>query len=198
MMRNPLLVIATVLILIVTTLSPTLVEHGKEIPDSEDYDDFTPILRFVVASDVHVGDSGSEAEEQRLKELFEYAYAYSDNHDRYDGLDGVFIVGDFSERGTPYSMRKFFDIANGNLRDDTTLRVSLGNHEYYADAPSTIPNFLSVSGYDSPNSHLVIDGYHFIGVSSDGMNGGYSTYDEETLTWLMVLYSKTLFLTQSQ
>ncbi len=183
MMKNPLLVVATILIVITTAFSPIVIDH-REVPYTHGIpEDFTPILRFVVASDVHVEDSGSDVEERRLKELFEYAYAYSDDHEGYDGLDGVFIVGDFSNRGTPYSMQKFFDIANGNLREGTTLRVSLGNHEYYADASSTIPNFLSISGYDSPNSHLVIDGYHFILLSpyKDGRGDG---YDGQCREWL--------------
>lgn len=30
------------------------------------------------------------------------------------------------------------------------------------------------------NTHYKVNGYHFIGVTSDGMNGGYATYDDDT------------------
>ena len=34
------------------------------------------------------------------------------------------------------------------------------------------------------NTHYKVNGYHFIGVSSDNMNGGYSLYDDETVNWV--------------
>ena len=135
---------------------------------------FEPVLRFVVASDVHVDDQDSEQEEERLVKLFEAAYAYAGSQSGHKKLDGVFIVGDFSNRGTPSSMKKFFSIVDEQLRDETTFRVSLGNHEYYYNKNNTVQDFLGVSGYESADTHLTIGGYHFLMVSPDKGGKGYN------------------------
>ena len=61
---------------------------------------FRPVIRFVAASDVHIDDSNSDAEEERLANLYKTAYAYSDAHESYKALDAVFFAGDFTNYGT--------------------------------------------------------------------------------------------------
>jgi len=136
---------------------------------------FRPVIRFVAASDVHVADSGSEAEDGRLADLYKTAYAYADAHESYKALDGVFFAGDFTDAGTPASMKKFVKIVDKNDQDYTVTRVSLGNHEFYnGDITTVVPNLKEAFGYESDDSHLVIEGYHFIMVSPDGDGHSFS------------------------
>lgn len=95
-------------------ISLILIVFSLCVPVSAD-EDYTPVLRFAVASDVHIADSGSDLEEQRLAKLFDASYAYSESQS-YKNLDGVFFAGDISDNGSRTSMRKFFDIVNANVR----------------------------------------------------------------------------------
>lgn len=142
---------------------------------------FRPVIRFVAASDVHVDDSGSTAEDARLADLYAAAYAYSDAHESYKALDGVFFAGDFTNSGTPTSMQKFVNIVDKNAKDYTVTRVSLGNHEFYSDASATVSNLLEAFGYDDDDAHLVIEGYHFILISPNQEGNG---FDAEKQEWL--------------
>lgn len=137
-------------------------------------EEFSPAVRFVVASDVHVADLDSQQEEQRLAQLFTVAYDYAAGHKTYTGLDGVFFVGDVSDRGTPFSLQKFFRIVEENVREGTVVRSSMGNHEYYDNAELAEYRFLTAGGYDSPDAHLELGGYHFILLSPDEGGKGYS------------------------
>ena len=145
-------------------------------------EEFTPVLRFVVASDVHVADVKSEQEEQRLADLFTVAYDYAAGHGSYTALDGVFFAGDVSDRGTPYSLQKFFSIVEENVREGTQVRAILGNHEYYDNADLADYRFVTASGYESSDSHLVVGGYHFIFVSPDKGGKGYSADKQKFLS----------------
>ncbi|MBQ2724529.1 MAG: metallophosphoesterase [Clostridia bacterium] len=143
---------------------------------------FRPVIRFVAASDVHIDDSNSEAEDERLANLYKTAYAYSDAHESYKALDAVFFAGDFTNYGTLSSMKKFAKIVAKNDQDYTITRVSLGNHEFYnGDVTTTVPNLKEALGYEDDDTHVVIEGYHFIMVSADGEGNGYSA---EKQTWL--------------
>ena len=145
----------------------------------------TPVLRFVVASDIHLKDEGDVYDEQ-FRELFASAYAYSDASADYNALDAIMIAGDCTDNGTQEQINRFFSIANANLREGTTFGAVLGNHEF--NTVSTVAGvkemFTSASGLDDVNHHWVINGYHFILVSvgRDGEKGWY--YSTETYEWL--------------
>ena len=142
--------------------------------------DFLPSLRFVVASDVHIGDSGSDKEEARLAKLFDTAYSYAESQS-YKRLDGAFFVGDISDRGTSYSLDKFFNIVNENVRSETTVRAILGNHEFYTDSSRTVSRFLSSSGYSEADTDFVMGGYHFIMMCPENGGRGYTSTQK---SWL--------------
>ena len=147
--------------------------------------EFQPILRFVVASDVHIHDSDSEQEEERLAKLFDVAYAYARKQKGYKNLDAVLIAGDFVNRGTPSSMEKAFSIVEENIKKGTEFRAIMGNHEFYheeKDTKRTEQNWLAASGYDSADAHLIIGGYHFVMISPDTKGTGYSAQKQR---WLM-------------
>ena len=134
---------------------------------------FTPVLRFVAASDVHIDDSSSDREEQRLAQLYETAYAYADAQ-AYGKLDGVFYAGDISNRGTSSSLDKFFGIVNANNRAGTLSRAVLGNHEFYTDPANTLSRFLASSGYETSDCDVELGGYHFIMLCPENGGNGYT------------------------
>ena len=162
--------------------SPARTGELAEVSDEAYFADFEPVLRFAVASDVHVADINSKQEEQRLRDLFDVAYGYADNYDGYTGLDAAFFVGDVSDRGTTYSLQKFFSIARRCTREGTTLHATMGNHEYYDSVTMAEYRFMKAGGYESTDAHMELGGYHFIFVSPDGKGKSYSKDKQEFLS----------------
>ena len=145
---------------------------------SQNQRDFTPILRFAVTSDIHLRDSAAEDYDSRkqLAEFMRTAYAYSDAQDDYSVLDGLFFAGDITQTGSQSAQTYFFNYVNENLREGSVARAVMGNHEFYSTGYYTVAsfaqapkNFMTYSGYDSVDAHIVIKGYHFIFLSMDVM-----------------------------
>ena len=141
--------------------------------------DFTPILRFAVASDIHYGQSAN-AQDTKLQNLMEGAYDYSDNHAKYTALDGVFFVGDIADRGRTTELNRFFTAFYGYRRQGTEAQAILGNHEFYTEPENTVSRYLAASGYDSADRHITIAGYHFILMSPSHYDG----FNDEKISWL--------------
>ncbi|MBP5350188.1 MAG: metallophosphoesterase, partial [Clostridia bacterium] len=116
---------------------------------------FVPILRFAVFSDAHYGESVN-AQDQKLHDLIEGAYDYSDNHAKYQTLDGVFAVGDIADRGTLTELNRFFTDFYTYIRPGTAAQAVLGNHEFYSEPANTVSRYLTASGYDSADRHITI------------------------------------------
>ena len=142
---------------------------GKELPKTPD--DFTPVLRFAVCSDVHLSGETETDEGKMHAEHFDKmlkgVYAYSDKCE-YNKLDAVMVVGDMTGRGQPAQYEQFNSILNDNLRDGTEKLIILGNHEFidYRDYDPTIGyDMFKQYVRDNVDDHRVINGYHFIGVS---------------------------------
>ena len=161
--------------------SPARSGELAAVSDEDYFAAFEPVLRFVVASDVHVADVNSAQEEQRLAELFEVAYDYADNYDGYTGLDGVFFAGDVSDRGTAFALQRFFLIVGRSVREGTQVRATMGNHDFYDDASIAAYRFADVANYESTDAHLTIGGYHFIFLSPDGKGKSYSKTKQDFL-----------------
>ncbi|MBQ8944655.1 MAG: hypothetical protein IJ050_09195, partial [Clostridia bacterium] len=70
---------------------------NKEPPKAPE--DFTPVLRFAVTSDVHLDGDPQQPAALRLAQLFEDSYAYA-NGEKYKNLDAVVVVGDFATSGS--------------------------------------------------------------------------------------------------
>ena len=152
-----------------------------EVSDADYFANFEPVLRFAVASDVHVANVKSDQEEQRLEELFAVSYDYADNYDGYKGLDGIFFAGDVTDRGTEFSLQKFFSRVRKFAREGTVVRATMGNHEFYDNAELIEFRFLKASGYETIDTHLELGGYHFIFVSPDGNGKSYSKAKQDFL-----------------
>lgn len=145
-------------------------------------DDFTPVLRFVACSDIHLDGDENQQAAIRFANLFNDMYEYAEGCE-YKNLDAVLVAGDFTGGGAEKEYQIYNKIIEENKKDETQVLTILGNHEFidYRDVDATV-------GYDvfrqyineDVDTDIVINGYHFIGVSYDD-NG--KTYSGKT-EWL--------------
>ena len=186
-MRTAILVIA----LIAVMLSAVACS-----PKDDGSGEFEPVLRFAVTSDVHIRSTSNDYQSlDHLTRMIDGAYKYSDAQE-YSKLDGIFFVGDNTQNGKKAEQTIFFDTLKSKVREGTVARAVMGNHEFYSVGsgsdrylPDSIAqstaNFLSYSGYESQNVHLVINGYHFILVSADSYDKANQIYlTKSTLDWM--------------
>ena len=139
---------------------------GKEIKTPEN---FEPVVRFIVCSDIHLNGEEDQEAAIRFANLFNDMYEYSDNSE-YKKLDAVIVAGDFTGGGAEKEYEMFNKIVAENKKEETQILTVLGNHEFieYRDVDATV-------GYDvykkfiseNVDTDVVINGYHFIGVSYD-------------------------------
>ena len=140
---------------------------GKKISTPEN---FEPILRFIASSDIHLNGDEEQINAIRLKNLITDIYKYSETQS-YKKLDALMVVGDFAGGGAEEEYASFNKIVDSVIRKDETQVITvLGNHEFinYRDVDATV-------GYkvykkminENVDTDIVINGYHFIGVSYD-------------------------------
>lgn len=139
-----------------------------------DNDGFTPVFRFVVASDMHLSATNPDTSMNagRFRDMFvqmnEYAAAQE-----YDGLDAILLAGDISDGGTPADLALAKSIIDSNLKESTELVITMGNHDFWgnkSNPTAMIGQFESYFG--DVNSHKVIGGYHFITLCADKDRAG--------------------------
>ena len=142
---------------------------NPQITEIKTPDDFTPVLRFVVCSDIHLDGDETQEAAVRFGNLFGDMYAHSENYG-YKNLDAVVVAGDFTGAGEEKEYQVYNKIVAENIKEGTQLLTVLGNHEFiaYRDVDATV-------GYDvykkfvheDVDRDVVINGYHFICVSYD-------------------------------
>lgn len=126
---------------------------------------FTPKLRFIVMSDVHVKPEKDCKELERLKKGLASAYRYAESCD-YNRIDALYVVGDFANRGAEQEMINFKEVTDAYLKPETEMTVSLASHEYHGDGVDAAREKLARILGMPYNSHKVINGFHFISVST--------------------------------
>ena len=155
-------------------------------------EDFSPVMRFAVASDVHIRDAAVNdlCSHAMLDALLEAVYDYADAQSGYTGLDGLFFTGDNTQTASEAEQLYFFDTVRAALRDGTVMRAVMGNHEFFGTGRYTEEsfiqaplNFIEYSGYDAANAHFLLGGYDFIFLSNDVYAPG-AAFSEEKLAWL--------------
>ena len=132
-------------------------------------EEFTPVLRFVACSDIHLNGDENQSNAKRFADLINDMYEYSENSE-YKNLDAIVVAGDFTGGGAEKEYEVYNKIIAENVKDDTQVLTILGNHEFidYRDVDASV-------GYDvfkkyiseDVDTDIVINGYHFIGVSYD-------------------------------
>lgn len=138
-----------------------------ELPKAPD--DFTPVLRFAVASDVHIHvddkTDDSQPERIRLAQFINKAYELAESSNTgYTKLDAICFAGDVANQGLDEEAEVFINICKENIRPGTQLLNVLGNHDQFKGADTALTRFEKI--FDAPlNYNVVINGYHLIGVS---------------------------------
>lgn len=147
---------------------PTVPRDMPKTPE-----DFTPVLRFMVCSDIHINDEITDQKEpDRFVKAVETAYAYA-KAQKYSSLDAVCVAGDFTDQGKREQYEIFISCAEKALNDSTRLLICSGNHEYieYREDPEQGAEVGALVYEEmlgrSEDEHNIINGYHFISVSYD-------------------------------
>lgn len=152
-------------IMLVTGLSPVTKHKQQKLEtelENEIEGDFTPVFRFAIGSDVHIS-AGDPLNTQRLSQMIETAYRYSDSHPTYQKLDAFLLAGDNVDQGTDEEYAILTDVLQKGIREETKLITIMGNHEF---------NTTGHEGYErnmgkALDKHEVVNGFHFIGISPD-------------------------------
>ncbi|MBE6770576.1 MAG: hypothetical protein E7547_00355 [Ruminococcaceae bacterium] len=148
---------------------------------------FKPVLRFLVVSDVHYADDADCIERKRMTQALETAYKLSENEE-YSKLDALYVVGDFSKRGSEAQMLSFKQTLDEYIKEGTDVTVSLASHEFMTDGEEeALKRFGRIFGME-PDTHKVINGYHFISVTST--NGCH--FDEAKQAWVAAELKKAV------
>lgn len=140
-------------------------------------------LTVGVVSDVHLTDDGANKTDETFKNVLQY---YKENN-----VDVLIVTGDIANNGGIASYKRFNDAFKSvypTAEEAPTKVLVMGNHDYMSMNTSGLTvaqaqeRFSTMLGAE-PNSHQVIKGYHFIGVSSEseGLDG---TFTDTSMDWL--------------
>lgn len=159
----------------------TEVISSSEISDDSG-DEGTTYSDEVILRAGILGDAQSLANESRG--ITQYRKAL--NMFKNMGIDVLIDVGDTSDVYDPQVWREYknvFDTVFQNSDEQPEMLVNMGNHEYYgsSDKEEAREIFNEIFGKSSSNEHKVINGYHFINITT---YDEYCLYSQETLDWL--------------
>ena len=142
---------------------------------------FIPVLRFIAASDTHVRDD--DGMPYRIRKMLDMAYAMAEADPAYPALDALMVSGDLTNDGTKPEFDRFIAAVNGSLREGTQfVGVVAKNHDGYEMPRKEMRGYYSSISGNDPDFHVVINGYHFIGVSASPLDGVH--YSAAQQTWL--------------
>lgn len=132
--------------------------------------DFSPVLRFAVCSDIHLGKENFETNKEKFEKLFAVSYKTAENDLVHSTLDALLVAGDFTDCGSEEQYKLFKSILDENLKDETSLICCLGNHEFIDCSNKNESDEKAVERFkkyvhEKTDNHVVICGYHFISVS---------------------------------
>ena len=117
---------------------------SENVSDDDYFNNFKPVLRFSVASDVHIENSKT-TKDDRLRQMIEVSYELAEESDiGYDNLDAILFAGDIADTGTTYQFNRFKQILDENVNDGTEVLTTLGNHEFFTNPSQTVARYLSV------------------------------------------------------
>ena len=129
-----------------------------------------PVLRFIAASDLHYcfEPDGTEAfSVSNFETSLRNAYAWADSQP-YRRIDALYIAGDFVMNGTEAEMRRVRGTLDSCVKPETEVTLILGSHECENEDENEAvasDRLRSIFGME-PDTHKVINGFDFIGLSS--------------------------------
>ena len=156
------------------------------------FDEDNIVTSFGAISDIHingtVGGYNCNKYDKALQLLKKYAGGK---------LDAVTIAGDLSASAYDSSIGTAFKtITDAQLGEDANVFFISGNHDaqegqwstldqFYADLSKYTVKDLPSSQHERGNRHMIINGYHYIGVNMmDYWNASEALFVEQDLAWL--------------
>lgn len=163
------------------TFFASIVNTFTVVKVPEDKTDFTPVIRFMVASDTHVESAGDRLC-MRVNKALKLSYAIAEADDEYNNLDAVVFCGDVTDNGRRDQFCGFQSTINSALCDGTEYIAMLAkSHDGGTLDKQSLEYFKSISGLEN-DMHTVVNGYHFITLSASKTPGEqYSEYQREWL-----------------
>ena len=157
-----------------------------------DFDEDNIVLSFGAVSDIHingtVGGYNCNKYDNALQLLQKYAGGK---------LDGITIAGDLSASAYDSSIgAAFSQITDKYMGDNANVFFITGNHDaqdsqwstlnqFYSDLGKYTENDLPSTDLARGNRHMVINGYHYIGVNMmDYWGASEAAFDNQDLEWL--------------
>lgn len=178
--RTLLAKIMAFLFSVVSIFSAGLPSGDLTVPEAPE--DFTPVIRFAVCSDIHLNGEEGCAEEERLTKLINFMYDYSSEQE-YDSFDALVCVGDTMNSGAEAEYDQFNRIIEENLnQDETQLLICTGNHEYITtrDTDASVGARFFEEKIGPLDTNAVINGYHFVLASYDDDGRSF----DEKINWM--------------
>lgn len=172
------------MILALFTASTNFLGLFIRVPEIETVsDDFTPVLRFTAASDVHV-ETYNDIRSRRMAKMLKTSYAIARADEHYKKLDGVLFAGDSADSGAGFQFMTFQSVLNANLKKGTQPMVIVAkSHDCGTYKKDALTFYETLSGLTT-DYHYVLNGFHFIGISTTHDNDTDVKYTETQLTWL--------------
>jgi len=143
---------------------------------------FVPVLRFIAASDTHVRDEGDFTCE-RIEKMMEETYRLAAQDAAHPTLDALLLAGDVTDDGNATEFEKLENTLHTAVKSETKLlAIAAKNHDGYHMSREDERNTIAAITGNDADFHVVINGYHFIGLSVSSK--WLSHYDKGQLNWL--------------
>ncbi len=156
---------------------------------------FTPVLRFAAASDVHIKEPG-DASCKKLEKLLKKCRSLAENDTKYPRLDALIMVGDTANSGEKEQFDAFFDLLDRYKSPETQYLGVMAKYHDCEKTRSQIADFISRTGQPT-DFHTVINGFHFIGISACP-DPEIFHYSDEQKKWLDEKISKAVSETKDK
>lgn len=171
----------TAIVVAITTVLMSLTSMFVVVKAPKDETDFTPVIRFVACSDSHLKTAAGKGS-YRIEKTAKLAYAIAKADDKYNNLDAFLINGDITNDGNIDQFAGFKVVADKYIKSETELLPIIAlNHDFRNMKKATVAYFAQLMDKD-PDYHKVVNGYHFIGISSS--DDEEVNYTEAQRVWL--------------
>ena len=147
-----------------------------------DTGEFTPVIRFIAASDTHI-ETYLDTESHRILKMLRLGYAIAEADEEYYDLVAVLVEGDLSVEGRKDLFIAFAAAVKSGLKGDTRfLGVCAASHDGGTmNRPEVHDYYNSLTG-NTADFHTVVNGFHFIGLSASDNDDVH--YDDGQIAWL--------------
>lgn len=156
------------------------------------FDEDNIVMSFGAISDIHINASATDGNAQKYVKALQLLKKYAGGN-----LDAITVAGDISASVYESGIGTAFKtITDDQLGDDANVFFVSGNHDaqeeqwsnlsqLYTDLAKYTVNDLPSSQPERGNRHMVIGGYHYIGVNMmDYWNASEAMFVEQDLAWL--------------